>query len=329
MSALNIWVLALEGAPASSATGMLDTLQMAGALSGARSFSAQLVGLRAGPLKMSGSLSITPQRTIEQLPQGGPELIIVPGLGVQIERTLAGLIPLYPWLQARAAAGAQLASVCTGAFALAESGLLDGRIATTHWLLAARFSARYPKVELLPQRLITEDRGVFCSGGANACYDLALFLVERLVGHALARRCAEALVIDQRPNTQVPYANFIVKTAHDSAPIKQVQLWMEEHLAEPVTVDALAAQAKMSPRTFKRRFKEATKETPVAYLQRLRIERAKWLLEGTSEGVEAISARVGYENAAFFRKLFRRYTSQTPLAFRQRSRSTRELSGSL
>lgn len=321
---LDVVVLALEDAPSSSATGLFDTFLMGAALKRRANektpWRVRMAGLFEGPVAMSAGLSLVPHTTIGQCT---PDLVLIPGLGVEVERSLCNYLRLYPWLNAQKDRGAQLASVCTGAFVLAEAGLLDHRPATTHWLLAERFARRYPKVDFRPELLLTSDQGVYCSGGANASFDMALFLIELLAGHELSRSCANALLIDQRANSQVPYANFIVRTQHNEAPIKAVQLWLEDHLAEPLTVDTLAARAKMSPRTFKRRFKAATSEPPVAYLQRLRIERAKHLLERTSDGVEAISAAVGYDNVGFFRKLFRRYTAQTPLQFRQRAARTR------
>jgi transcriptional regulator GlxA family with amidase domain len=227
---------------------------------------------------------------------------------------------LIPELQRLYAQGTQLASICTGAFVLAEAGLLQGRVATTHWGFVPAFRQMYPDVDVRPERMLTQDGNIFCSGGINAYAELCLHLVERWCGYPVAEQLARALVLDGWRERQTDYSMFEFQKRHGDDAILKAQNHMETHLAEGLNVVELAQVVAMSERNFKRRFKKATGDTPNEYLQRVRIERAKQQLEHTSRSIESIAEEVGYRDVAYFRTVFKQLTGATPNAYRAKTK---------
>jgi transcriptional regulator GlxA family with amidase domain len=204
---------------------------------------------------------------------------------------------------------------------LAEAGLLDGQEATSHWSTVNLFSDYYPDVRLRPERIVSpagpEHRVVTC-GGMASWEELALYLIARFSGEAEAVRIAKVFLLGDRSEGQLPFAAMARVRRHEDAAIARCQSWLAEHYDEPHALGRMPELAGLKPRTFARRFRAATGYTPVEYLQTLRVEEAKLLLEGTGESVEAIARTVGYEDAAFFRRLFKRITGVTPARYRQR-----------
>jgi transcriptional regulator GlxA family with amidase domain len=225
-----------------------------------------------------------------------------------------------PWLIRHHEAGSTLASVCTGAFLLAETGLLNGKRATTHWGFAELFRKRYPQVDLRPESLVTDEGSLLCGGGAFSYFDLSLYLVERYCGFEIAAQCGKSLLLDLGRTSQVPYAIFEYQKHHNDKQILAAQAFIGKNYSRQMNVDGLADRVGMSPRNFKRRFGSATGDSPLAYLQRYRVEAAKRLLESTSLGVAEICYRVGYENLGFFRRIFKRHVGINPFEYRQRVR---------
>ncbi len=246
------------------------------------------------------------------------DIVIVSAVGADIDTAIPENADLYPWLRARHDAGATIAGVCAGAALVAEAGLLDGCMATTHWGVAEACRRRYPRVRWRPERFITESGRVVCSGGVYAAVDLSLYLVEKFCGHQRAIETARALLLDTPRMWQVGYAAEPPDPAHDDGPVREVQDWLFHNFTRDVRVDALAEKAGMSPRTFNRRFRNATGESPLSYLHRLRINVARHLLESDLKSVLEVSQAVGYDDLAFFRRLFRRYTGCSPRAYRDR-----------
>lgn len=227
------------------------------------------------------------------------------------------------WLREQFERGAMVCSVCTGSLLLAEAGLLDGREATTHWSATGIFNECYPGVRLRPARILCPEgpeHRIVTSGGASSWEDLALYLVARFCGEAEAVRIAKIFVLGDRGDAQLPFSAMGRPRRHEDAVIGACQSWIAEHYAGPNPVARMVERSGLPARTFKRRFKAATGYAPVGYVQALRIEEAKHLLERTVEPTDAIAHAVGYEDPAFFRRLFKRRTGVTPARYRQRFR---------
>jgi transcriptional regulator GlxA family with amidase domain len=217
-----------------------------------------------------------------------------------------------------------IGTTCTGAFFLAETGLLDGRVATTNWSFASYFQKLYPDVNLKPERILTEDNGIICSGATTSFLDLCLYIIEKFSSSKLANRCAKSLLIEPNRRSQSPYFIFDYQKNHGDEKVLVAQSYMEEKFTETISVEALASDLGISPRHFKRRFKSATGDSPLSYLQRIRIEAAKLQLETTRESIDEITWQVGYEDSNSFRKLFKKFTGLSPREYRDRFSRTQK-----
>jgi transcriptional regulator GlxA family with amidase domain len=225
------------------------------------------------------------------------------------------------WVRARQDAGALIASVCTGSLFLAEAGLLNGCEATTHWSAAQTFRIAYPEVRLRPERIFCpagEGHRIITGGGVSAWHELALYLIARFCGEEEARRISKIFVIGDRSDGQLPFSAMGRPAQHEDAAVATAQAWISQNYASPNPVARMVSHSGLAARTFKRRFRIATGYVPVDYVQALRIEEAKQMLETTSDPIEAIAGEVGYEDPAFFRRLFKRRTGITPARYRQR-----------
>lgn len=246
------------------------------------------------------------------------DLVMVPTAGADLEAARRDNARLIEWLKRRAGGKTTIAAVCTGVSLLAAAGLLDGKPATTHWGVVDACRRLYPRVRWECDRFITEAGNVFCGGGAYASIDLSLYLVERYCGHEIAVQTAKALLLETPRMWQASYAAQPPRSAHDDEGIAHAQKWLFGHFHEDVQVDELATRVGMSPRNFARRFRAATGETPLGYLQRLRIDAARHLLESNRRSIHDVSRAVGYEDVAFFRALFQRHTGSSPRGYRAR-----------
>ncbi len=245
-----------------------------------------------------------------------------------IERTDVAIIPLmmvhgphwktgrYPrlveWLRRQHDHGAVLASACTGALLLAETGLLDGREATIHWAFEDTFRRSFPRVRLRTEEVLimAGDRNEFVmTGGVMSWHDLALHLIARYVDPSAAQSMARILMLEWHGEGQAPYIDFIPRTDHGDALVANLQNWLYAHLSIPNPVEQMSGRSGVGRRTLERRFRKATGHTPIQYVQQLRIDRARRQLERTSIPVEQVAQGVGYENVAFFRRLFRRVSN--------------------
>lgn len=196
--------------------------------------------------------------------------------------------------------------------------MLDGRRATTHWGYIDLFRARYPKVDLQPEPLITEDGPICCSGGGMAWFDLALYLIERYAGHETAVATAKSYVIDMGRHSQKAYSALEGRRYHQDPLVLRAQDWLEGHYGEPLALQDLASTLNVSARTLMRRFRQATGSTALSYQQTLRIEAARRHLEGTSWSIAQITERIGYEDVSSFIRLFKRETGLSPGEYRER-----------
>ncbi|HYM36393.1 MAG TPA: helix-turn-helix domain-containing protein, partial [Steroidobacteraceae bacterium] len=226
--------------------------------------------------------------------------------------------PLLQWLRKWHARGAYVAGICTSVAYLAESGLLDGRRATTHWGVSEKLRERYPKVQWSPEHFITEDNRILCSGGVYASIDLSLYLVEKFCGHEIALQCAKSLLVSMPRARQSGYSVLPLSRPHSDEKIRKAEEYLQQHFARSVPIETLASRVGMSPRNFIRRFKTATGRLPGAYVQTLRMSGAKEMLEQGGMSVQSVSSKTGYEDVAFFRALFKRHTGMTPAEYRTR-----------
>jgi transcriptional regulator GlxA family with amidase domain len=250
-----------------------------------------------------------------------PEVLVPPGepLEGRFEREIA-------WLRERHAAGATLATACSGAMLLAEAGLLDGHDATTHWAYCDAMKARYPRTRVHPQRALVvsgEGQRLVMAGGGTSWLDLGLYLIARHAGVDAAMQVARINLIDWHHVGQQPFARLARSRQVDDAVIAQCQAWIAEHYDCDAPVAAMARLAALPDRSFKRRFEHATGMAPLEYVHTLRLEEAKHMLETTREPNEGIANAVGYEDAGFFARLFRRRVSLTPAQYRRRFQAVR------
>lgn len=262
------------------------------------------------------NLSLEPGCSLDEVES--TDIVIVSAVGADIDTACPANASLYPWLRAHHERGAIVCGVCAGAALVAETGLLDGHPATTHWGVVEACRRRYPRVHWQPERFITESDRLLCSGGVYASVDLSLYIVEKFCGHRVAVETARALLLETPRIWQAGYAAEPPEVTHEDARIRKVQEWLFRNFTGEVRIGALAEQAGMSPRTFARRFKLATGATPVDYLHRLRINAARHLLENELEPIQQVSRAVGYDDIVFFRRLFKRHTGSSPREYRER-----------
>jgi transcriptional regulator GlxA family with amidase domain len=319
---IDVTVILLNDNYASTAIGPIEVFHSAGVLwnllkgeTPEPRFRVTVASLDGGAVTTPYSVTLLPQVGIDSIEK--TDLILVPSSGLDFDQQFQRHAALFPWLRKMAARGTYIASTCTGASYLAEAGLLDGREATTHWATAEEFSRRYPKVNWRPEKLITEDRRVLCSGGVYSSMDLSLYLVEKFCGHEIALQCAKALLINMPRPSQSGYAVLPLSRPHEDQKIRSAEAYIEAHYARDISFETLARDLNMSPRNFIRRFKNATGRAPGSYLQAMRVAVAKEMLEDGARSLQAVSAAVGYEDTAFFRALFKRCTGMTPGEYRE------------
>lgn len=243
-------------------------------------------------------------------------LILPPSLEEPISAQAA--VPYRDWLIAEHKAGVTLASVCAGAFLLAETGLLAGRPITTHWHYAEKFSARFPDIHLDVDHLIIDSDDIVTAGGIMAWTDLGLRLVDRYLGAAVMIDTARTLLVDPPGRQQRYYSAFAPRLCHGDSAVLAVQNWLEETGAKDNSLADMAERAGMGERTFLRRFRKATGMTTTDYIQRLRVGRAREMLQATSSPIDTIAWNVGYSDTAAFRKVFVRIVGLTPGDYRRR-----------
>lgn len=277
----------------------------------------QIVTRDGEPVRTSFGMSITPHA-----PTGSADVVIVTDIALESEFDPKGRWrDEIAWVSERYENGATICSVCTGTIFLAEAGLLDGHEATTHWSAVDLLKEKYPQVDLTPQRILTTagsgDR-IITGGGATSWEDLALYLVARFCGGAEAVRISKIFLLGDHAEGQLPFAGARKSRRHEDAIIETIQSWIADnyHLGNPVT--RMVKKSGLSERTFLRRFRAATGYSAMDYVQTLRIEEAKHMLEATDNAIEMIAIEVGYEEPNYFRRLFKRKVGITPGKYRQK-----------
>jgi len=275
-----------------------------------------IVTIDGNPVQGAGRIEIKPQRSIHDIKS--TDFIFIPGSLPPLD--CIGNVPeeISAWIHDWYAKKAMIGTACTGAFFLAETGLLNDKLATTNWMFVKDFEKRYPRVHLKSEQILTEDSGILCSGATTAFIDLCYYVIEKFGSAELSACCSKTLLISPNRLSQLPYAIFDFQKDHTDKKVLEAQIHMEKKFTETISVEELASNFGFSPRNFKRRFKNATGYSPLTYLQKIRIESAKHKLESTMESVDEITYQVGYENSNSFRRLFKKVTGISPREYRDR-----------
>lgn len=279
-------------------------------------FHTEIVSLDGNPVTAVGDLPLHPGRSFRDVEH--TDLILLPAFLPLMKKAPRKFHPFFDWLHERRRGNVQIGAMCTGTFLLAESGLLDGKMATTNWYFADIFKKRYPRVRLMPEKIITVDNGLICSGAANAHINLSVYIMKHFGSEELASICSKTLLIDTNRESQAPYMISDFRKDHGDRDVKLAQNWIELNYSEPISIDSLASNIGLSSRHFKRRFKDAVGESPISYVQRVRIEAAKKKLETSMDNINEIILQVGYEDGSSFSRLFKKSTGLTPREYRQK-----------
>lgn len=296
---------------------MFTTVNVALANQGKKPFfKIQLVGLSNETPLYDGLFIVRPEILLKDVPK--TDLIIIPAIQGDIPTSLKMNYPYIPWITDQYKQGAEVASLCTGAFVLASTGLLKGKKVSTHWIAADAFRQAFPDVKLQPEKIITDELGMYSSGGAYSFLNLMIYLVEKFCGREMAVYCSKILEIEIERKSQSPFAIFVGQKTHEDEPIKKAQLFMENNVSNKVLVDQLSDMFSISRRNFERRFKKATSNTPVEYLQRVKIEAAKKSLESSRENINEVMYSVGYSDSKAFRTMFKKITGLSPVSYRNK-----------
>ncbi|QEL54889.1 GlxA family transcriptional regulator [Chromobacterium paludis] len=318
-----IALLLTDGFIGGGATGMLDVLQFANRLAargGAPLFRWRLLSADGGMVVSSSGVRLAADGDFASAAQADT-LALAPFIYrdlAELEARLTRLRGLGERLHRWQAEGKRVMSHCTGVALLAESGLLEQRAATISWWLLPWFRSRYPQARLQPYAMLTEDAGVICGGATTAYLNLALRLVEQYGGADLALACARLMLVDANRVSQAPYASLQDFSGHDDELVLRCQHWLLDNLRQPYRLASLAQAAGASERTLMRRFGQVLGQTPLQYLQQLRLDSARRMLEGTALSLDEIVERVGYHDAGTFRRLFSRELRCTPAEYRRR-----------
>ena len=279
-------------------------------------FNVQIAG-ESNEIKVAnGTYTIHTDLQLKDVQQA--DLIIIPALEGDISKALQLNANLIPWIIKQYKAGAEVASLCVGAFLLAATGLLDGKKCSTHWRAANEFKKLYPRVELVTEKIITDEAGIYTSGGAFSSANLVLYLIGKYGGREVAIYCSKTFQVDLDRQSQSPFIIFKGQKNHKDEYIKRAQEFIEKNVQEKITVEKLAAALSIGRRNLERRFKKATSNSIVEYMQRVRVEAAKYRFETSGDNVNEVMYNVGYTDAKAFRNTFKRFTGLSPVSYRNR-----------
>ncbi|MDR3713377.1 MAG: helix-turn-helix domain-containing protein [Puia sp.] len=279
-------------------------------------FKVQLVGISKETKLNNGLYTINPDILTKDLAR--TDLVIVPAIDGDMTAAVEQNRDFIPWIIEQYQGGAEIASLCVGAFLLASTGLLNGRKCATHWMFANDFRKMFPEVELVVDKIITDEYGIYSSGGAFSYLNLILYLIEKYVGRDMAVVCAKIFQIDIDRNSQSPFTIFKGQKDHEDEPVKKAQEFIENNFQERITVDQLASMLAVGRRNLERRFKKATSNTVAEYIQRVKVEVAKMKFESSRENVNEVMYHVGYSDNKAFRSIFKRLTGLSPVEYRNK-----------
>ena len=279
-------------------------------------FGVEYVGLNAYVPANNGEYTIKTDRLLRDVSH--TDLLFIPPTYGDTSRGIEANSEAIPFFRKLHAQGTSLASLCIGAFLLAETGLLNGKKCSTHWAYIREFRERYPQVEVEDGAVITEHETIYSSGGASSLWNLVLYLIEKYSDREIAVMLSKYFALDIGRDSQSQFAIFRGQRNHEDEDIQKVQDHIEAHYDEKITIESLANLIHTGRRTFERRFKEATGNTPIEYQQRVRIEAAKKAFEASRKNVSEIMFDVGYTDTKAFRDVFKKVTGLTPIDYRNR-----------
>lgn len=279
-------------------------------------FKIELAGISKEVGFYDGLFAVKPQTDISAIPK--TDLIIIPSLNHNYQEAVKGNKGLIDWIEKQYKDGAEVASICTGAFMLASSGLLDGKSCSTHWSAADTFRSMFPKVNLQTDKLITDEDGIYTNGGAYSFLNLMIYLVEKYYDRQTAIYCSKVFQIEMDRQSQSAFIIFKGQKMHEDEMVKEAQAYIESKPHEKISVEHLSSRFAVSRRTFDRRFIKATGNTPFEYSQRVKIELAKKAFETSRKTINEVMYEVGYSDEKAFREVFRKITGISPLEYRSK-----------
>lgn len=279
-------------------------------------FRIQLVGISEEARQPNGLFSIIPDALIDDVKH--TDLIIIPAIHGDPQKGLETNAAFVPWIVQQYANGAEIASFCVGAFFLASTGLLKGKQCATHWTMANDFRNMFPEIDLVDDKIMTEEDGIYTSGGAYSYTNLILYLIEKYAGRDMAILTSKLFMIDIDRISQSPFIMFQGQKAHEDEPVKKAQEFIENNFQEKITVDELASMLALGRRSLERRFKSATCNTVTEYIQRVKVEVAKKNLETGRKNINEVMYDVGYSDIKAFRSIFRKITGLSPVEYRNK-----------
>jgi transcriptional regulator GlxA family with amidase domain len=279
-------------------------------------FKIQLAGISTEVEFYEGLFTVKPHTNISAIAK--TDLIIIPSLNHNYQEAVKKNKLLIDWMEQQYKTGAEIASICTGAFMLAASGLVDGKNCSTHWSAADAFRMMFPKVNLCTDKLITDENGIYTNGGAYSFLNLIIYLIEKYYDRQTAILCSKVFQIEMDRNSQSEFAIFTGQKLHEDEMVKKAQAYIESNVQEKISVEQLSSQLAVGRRNFDRRFIKATGNTPVEYSQRVKIESAKKTLETSRKTINEVMYEVGYSDVKAFREVFRKITGMSPLEYRSK-----------
>jgi transcriptional regulator GlxA family with amidase domain len=329
---LRALIVAVPETAGSALYGMLDVLGAAGNLwqtlvrtePERKLIEPAIISLEADPFRCGNNIPVSPDFGVKGAPAA--DIVIAPELWLGPDEDLKERYPdLMSWIRSQYENGSYVYSACSGSIMLAEAGLLDNRTATSHWGYENLFRTAYPKVRFDPDPTLcfADPSGrLVTAGGTTSWHDLAIHIISKHCGPGEAAKIAKAYLLKQHDEGQTPYASLVTAAPHADSAVRKCEQWLTDHFTEANCVSRVAANANIPERSLKRRFKAATGKSLLEYLQGLRIEKAKGLLETSDASIDDICATVGYEEPAFFRRLFKRLTGLTPASYRKMFKTT-------
>jgi len=279
-------------------------------------FTIQLAGLSKKVELYDGLFTIKPHLNISAIKK--TNLIIIPSLNHNYQKAVKGNGEMIDWVAKQYKVGADVATICTGAYILAASGLLDGKSCSTHWSVTENFRNTFPKVNLQPDRLITDENGIYTNGGAYSFLNLMIYLVEKYFDRPTAIFCSKVFQIEMDRKSQSPFIMFTGQKMHGDEMVVKAQAYIESNLAEKISIEDLSSKFSVGRRNFDRRFIKATGNTPIEYSQRVKIESAKKAFETSRKTINEVMYEVGYSDVKAFREVFRKITGMSPLEYRSK-----------